>query len=82
MEDIRRDVVVRRCRVHEREVDGLVDAVQKTLMAISQAKGQHKPSLAPPYNLGFNYNSLGPREPQGSIYVSITKLKHNGKSGK
>ena len=48
VEDIRRDVVVRRCRVHEREVDGLVDAVQKTLMAISQAKGQHKPSLAPP----------------------------------
>jgi hypothetical protein len=43
VEDIRRDVVVRRCRVHEREVDGLVDAVQKTLMAISQAKDQYQP---------------------------------------
>ena len=39
VEDIRRDVVERRCRVHEREVDGLVDAVQKTVQAISFAKG-------------------------------------------
>ena len=39
VEDIRRDVVERRCRVHEREVDGLVDAVQNTIQALSQARG-------------------------------------------
>lgn len=39
MEDIRRDVVERRCRVHEREVDGLVSAVQKASQAITVAKG-------------------------------------------
>ena len=39
VEDIRRDVVDRRCRVHEREVDGLIDAVTNTSYALSQAKG-------------------------------------------
>ena len=41
MEDIRRDVVERRCRVHEREVDGLVNAVQKANQAITVAKGMY-----------------------------------------
>ena len=29
----------RRCRVHEREVDGLSTAVQSTLKAVTQTKG-------------------------------------------
>ena len=40
MEDIRRDVVERRCRVQEREVDGLVDAVHNTTRALSQTLGR------------------------------------------
>ena len=57
VEDIRRDVVVRRCRVHEREVDGLVGAVQKTLKAISQAKGQLNLPWLPHRIWGFNYTT-------------------------
>ena len=57
VEDIRRDVVVRRCRVHEREVDGLVGAVQKTLKAISQAKGQLNLPWLPHRIWCFNYTT-------------------------